>query len=247
MFPPYFSMNLLLRLLLLLLLFPLGAEARSYLVPKENFSLGLPRHWQEDKERKVKAPWGRIALMAKGDEGRFLLVGVRELPEPTPEAALEHIQLLREPALQKGWKVSGLRETMIDSVPFFLLTITRKGMESADVLLAVTFTRERAYTIQVGDPKGSVEDVPELKEIVQSFRLLTPKTPLDLQLSPTGVAAPAPALRMRWVLAGVMGVGVVLLLLRLVIDWQAKRRRRERRRRRANAVASEAPQPTSEA
>jgi hypothetical protein len=232
--------NFLPRLLALaVLLLPLGAQARSVPFPKENFVVEVPREWNVEKTPKVKASWGRLVLTATGPEGRFLVVGVQDMPGADRAKAEAHLRTLQEPALKQEWKVSEIRETLIDSVPFYLFMVTRKGLEAPDILLAVTFTKNRAYTLQLGDPKGGVDEVEDLDKLLRSFRLLTPMTPLQLQMAGSVTPPVAePGLRVRWVVAGVLGVGLLVGVVQWWLGRAARKRRRRRRKQRAEAEAS---------
>lgn len=231
-------MKFFLHLLALLLLVPLAVEARLVSMKADNASVELPREWKYELAPKLKADWGRLLLSAKAPDGKFMLLAVQPMPEAEPMKALAHLEMLQGPALKEGWTVSKLRETLIDGMPFYSFTLTRKGQEAPDVLMAVTFTREHAYTLQLGDPKGSVDDAPVLEEILRSFRLLTPRAPMALQILPVGEVPtkPRPMLPVKWVVGGVLGVVAVIGVVQFILMLRSKARRKRRRQRRAERM-----------
>ena len=241
-------MKFFLLLLVLLGLLPLTAEARLVSMKADNVTVDLPREWQVELAPKLKAPWGRLLLSAKAPDGKFLILAVQPMPTAEPVKALAHLELLQGPARKDGWAVSELRETLIDGMPFYSFTLTRKGLEVPDVLMAVTFTREHAYTLQLGDPKGNVNDAPVLEEVLRSFRLITPRAPMELQILPVGEVRTKPQkmLPVKWVVGGVLGVVVLIGAVQLILVLQSKARRRRRRERRAQRMQSGKPEtPTA--
>lgn len=235
MHPAFRCMKFFLHLLALLLLVPLAAEARLVTMKADNASVELPREWTFELAPKLKATWGKVVLSAKAPDGKFVLLAVQPMPEAEPVRALAHLEMLQGPALKSGWKVSNVRETLIDGLPFYSFTLTRKGQEVPDVLMAVMFTQEHAYTLQLGDPTGSVDAAPVLEQIMRSFRLLTPRAPMALQILPVGEVPtkPRPMLPVKWVLGGVLGVVALIGLVQVILKLQSRARRKRRRERRA--------------
>lgn len=237
-------MNLFLRLLAVLLLVPLVGEARLVSMKADNVAVELPREWKYELAPKLKADWGKVALSAKGADGQFVLLAVRAMPGLDPAQAQGHFELLQAPGLQQGWKVSPMRETSIDGMQFHSFTLTRKGQEEPDLLLAVTFTKDSAYTLQLGRPNGNVNDAPVLEDILRSFRLLTPKAALELQiLEPAEVSKQEPPkVPLKYVIAAVVTVVAVIGVVQTVLALRSKarrRRRRERRRGQREGLATE--------
>lgn len=231
-------MKFLLHLLALLLLVPLVVEARLVSMKADNASVDLPREWKYELAPKLKATWGKVLLSAKAPDGKFALLAVQDMPGADAAKATAHLALLQEPAVKEGWTVSEVRETLVDGMPFHSFTLTRKGQESPDLLLAATFTRDRAYTLQLGDPKGNVNEAVVLEEIWRSFRLLTPRSPLELQMLSPGEAPTKPLsmLPVKWVVGGVLGVVALIGVVQLFLMLQSKARRKRRRQRRAERM-----------
>ncbi len=227
-------MILFLRLLAVLLLVPLVGEARLVSMKADNVALELPREWKYELAPKLKVEWGKVVLSAKGPDGQFVLLAVRAMPGLDPAQAQGHFELLQAPALQQGWTVSPMRETSIDGMQFHTFTLTRKDVEEPDLMLAVTFTKENAYTLQLGRPNGNVNDAPVLDDILRSFRLLVPKGALELQiLEPAEVSKQAPPkVPLKYVIAGVATVVLVIGLVQAVLVLRSRARRRRRRERR---------------
>jgi len=237
-----------LPLLALLLLVPCAAEARLVSMKAGNASVELPREWKYELSPKLKADWGRLLLSAKGPDGQFVLVAVQPMSVADPMKALAHLELLQAPARKEGWVVSPLRETLVDGMPFYSFTLTRKGRELPDLLMAATFTQQHAYTLQLGDPQGNVDEAPVLEAVWRSFRLLAPQAPMELQIVPIGEAPARPQsmVPVKWVVLGVIGVVVVIGAVQLVLLLRSKARRRRRRARRAERdreVPAKSPPP----
>jgi hypothetical protein len=241
-------MKLFLHLLALLLLVPLAAEARLVSMKAGNASVELPREWNYELSPKLKADWGRLLLSAKGPDGQFVLVAVQPMPAADPMKALAHLELLQGPARKEGWVVSSLRETLVDGMPFYSFTLTRKGREMPDLLMATTFTRQQAYTLQLGDPHGNVDEAPVLEAVWRSFRLLVPQAPMELQILPVGEVPTRPQsmVPVKWVVLGVLGVVVLIGTVQLILVLRSKARRHRRRERRAERMQTPKPgTPTS--
>lgn len=237
-----------LHLLALLLLVPFAVEGRQVVMKADNAAVDLPREWKYELAPKLKATWGKVLLSAKAPDGKFVLVAVQDMSGADAAKAAAHLALLQEPALKEGWTVSRVRETLVDGMPFHSFTLTRKGQETPDLLLAATFTRDRVYTLQLGDPKGDVNEAVVLEEIWRSFRLLTPRTPLELQMLSPGEAPTKPLsmLPLKWVVGGVLGVVALIAVVQLFLMLQSKARRKRRRQRRAERMKGGKPdEPTT--
>ena len=144
-----------------------SAEVVSF--PADNFSLDVPEGWVPVAAPRLPPHCRMITAARSPSNGSYYDVITMDLPlHGSPE---EFLMGMRKPLIAKGWKASPIRDEMIDGRPFAVFTMSR-DIGPPFMLTATTFAGDRVYAVQAGTTEGDVEDVAELKAVVQSFRFL---------------------------------------------------------------------------
>ena len=213
-------MKPLLLLAWLLLASTLDAALRRF--PEHNFAIEVPAEWTE-----IAAPVPPVVVAVQTpDQSRAVLVMAVEVPEKERHVFAADFRAGVTAGLKdKGCRVEPEQPLTIGDLPFITIPALRPdGMAFTSYIAGAG---NRGYLVQVMAEPGLVNSDPELRGIVQSFRLLSPAKPLPTHAPP--VRQPS---RFAFFIGRIWGITLIASVLGLVI-WFIYRTINKRRDRRA--------------